>query len=243
MSRETGSRNPSDARRSTDDRRPPETRSNAAPQKSAAPRERDPQESDYLKKGKGGGRNFGFLIVLAVHWLLIGGLIYGMTKPKSEDQPPPIVLTDVKPDPQPQPTPIPLPPEPPTLPVEVWVPVPQIPGVETAPDSSAPQGSPSATPSSPDVPVRLDPRFPPSKPDYPASSKRLGQEGVVTLLLLVGPDGRVIEAKVERGSGYPALDEAAVRGARAWRFKPAESGGKTVSAWYRTSVRFELENA
>lgn len=44
---------------------------------------------------------------------------------------------------------------------------------------------------------------------YPLAARRLGQEGVVTLEASIHPDGRA-EASVRQGSGYPALDRAAL---------------------------------
>jgi protein TonB len=203
---------------------------------------RENPDQDYLKRGKSGRRNFGFFVVLAVHWLVIWGLVSGITPPwDKEPEKGPIEIVDTLPDTEPESKPEITPPEPKIDPVVVWVPAPVIPNVAPESDSTAPQGSTTPTPAGPDTPVRVDPRFPLSKPDYPPSDKRLGHEGVVVLLLLVGSDGRVIEAKVERSSGYPSLDDAALRQAKTWRFKPAEEKGKPVAAWYRTSVRFQLD--
>lgn len=214
----------------------------APPAPAATAGHREDPNQDYLKRGKGGRRNFGFLVVLAVHWLVIWGLVAGIKPPwGAEPQKGPIEVVDVDPEPQPTQKPEITPPEPVIDPVIVWVPAPVIPDVAPATDSTAPQGTTTPTPAGPDTPVRVDPRFPLSKPDYPASDKRLGHEGVVVLLLLVGPDGRVIDAKVERSSGYPSLDDAALEKARTWRFEPAEEKGKPVTAWYRTSVRFQLD--
>ena len=63
----------------------------------------------------------------------------------------------------------------------------------------------------PETPVRIDTRHPPTKPPYPAASIRAEEQGSVRLLLVVGPDGRVMEARVKRSSGFPRLDQAAER--------------------------------
>lgn len=44
---------------------------------------------------------------------------------------------------------------------------------------------------------------------YPASARRLGQEGVVSVQILVQADGSLNELILQRGSGYPTLDRAA----------------------------------
>jgi protein TonB len=46
--------------------------------------------------------------------------------------------------------------------------------------------------------------------DYPAIARRKGWQGIVTLRLLIEPDGRISRLHVDRTSGYPVLDRAAV---------------------------------
>ena len=71
------------------------------------------------------------------------------------------------------------------------------------------------------VPPKVNPRRPPTQPEYPPTSKRLGEAGVVILLLTVTEDGKVSDAKVDTSSGFERLDEAAVKEAlRSWRFVP-----------------------
>ncbi len=80
-------------------------------------------------------------------------------------------------------------------------------------------------------------------PDYPAESRRRGEEGVVRLALRVGTDGRVEGAEVATSSGFPRLDQAAVEAARRWRFRPATQGGIPVVATLPTAVHFRLTDA
>jgi ergothioneine biosynthesis protein EgtB len=77
-------------------------------------------------------------------------------------------------------------------------------------------------------------------PDYPAESRRRGEEGVVRLLLRVGAEGQVEQAEVVASSGHPALDRAAVAAARRWRFRPASQAGLPVAATLATAVHFRL---
>ena len=46
--------------------------------------------------------------------------------------------------------------------------------------------------------------------DYPAIARRKGWQGTVTLRLLIEPDGRISRLHVDRTSGYPVLDRAAI---------------------------------
>ena len=57
-------------------------------------------------------------------------------------------------------------------------------------------------------------------PSYPSSSKRKGETGSVTVGFTIGTNGRVIAASVISPSPYPALNEAAVRAVRKWKFPP-----------------------
>jgi protein TonB len=77
-------------------------------------------------------------------------------------------------------------------------------------------------------------------PDYPAESRRRGEEGVVRLRLHVSAEGRVEQADVLASSGHPTLDRAALAAARRWRFRPANQAGVPVAATLATAVHFRL---
>lgn len=81
------------------------------------------------------------------------------------------------------------------------------------------------------------------KPDYPRISRRLGEEGVVLLIVSVGMDGRAQAVSVERPSGSPRLDEAALRSVRDWRFAPARRNGLAVPADVRVPITFSLKES
>ncbi|MGQ9685348.1 MAG: energy transducer TonB, partial [Thiobacillaceae bacterium] len=79
------------------------------------------------------------------------------------------------------------------------------------------------------------------KPPYPALSRRMREEGVVRLNILVNPDGSVARLEVARSSGYPRLDESAMKTVQSsWRFEPARQAGKPVAAWVIVPIRFTL---
>lgn len=79
-------------------------------------------------------------------------------------------------------------------------------------------------------------------PVYPHSARRAGVEGQVTVLLTVGTDGRVSSATVHRSSGSKALDQAAVRASRKWRFSPATRAGKPVVTQLPAPFTFRLRD-
>jgi protein TonB len=82
------------------------------------------------------------------------------------------------------------------------------------------------------------------EPGYPLLARRLGQEGVVLLEVVVAPDGRAREVRVVRSSGYPVLDESALSTVRErWRFVPAVRGGTAVESRVTVPIRFRLTSA
>ena len=80
------------------------------------------------------------------------------------------------------------------------------------------------------------------KPPYPLAARRLGVEGVVTLEVLVRPDGSPAEVRVRGSSGSPLLDDSAVETVRSrWRFIPARRGNVPVESRVSVPIRFKLD--
>jgi periplasmic protein TonB len=80
------------------------------------------------------------------------------------------------------------------------------------------------------------------KPPYPLAARRLGVEGVVTLDVLVRPDGSPAEVRVRSSSGSPLLDDSAVETVRSrWRFVPARRGNVPVESRVSFPIRFKLD--
>lgn len=79
------------------------------------------------------------------------------------------------------------------------------------------------------------------KPDYPSASRRLEEEGTVTLKFLVGVDGKVKESAVEKSSGFKRLDEAARQGLSKCQFKPGTENGHPVEGWANMKYTWRLE--
>jgi periplasmic protein TonB len=100
---------------------------------------------------------------------------------------------------------------------------------------------PVAQPTVPRTAPRSDTRRPLSQPEYPPSSRRAGEAGTVILEVYVLETGRVGEARVKQSSGFPRLDEAAVREVkRSWRLVPGTENGKPVPMWGQFAVTFKL---
>jgi periplasmic protein TonB len=92
------------------------------------------------------------------------------------------------------------------------------------------------------VEPRIDARRGLTEPVYPPSAIRQNQAGTVVLSVEVLPNGRVGDVRIERSSGYPALDESAVREARRWRLIPGTRDGTAVPMWKQVPITFQLKD-
>ena len=95
----------------------------------------------------------------------------------------------------------------------------------------------------PPEPVRKDARIDPRsalQPPYPASEQRMGAEGIVSIRVLIGPDGRVKAAEKVKATS-DAFYQATLRHAlRNWRFSRRPSTGGRWRASKLMVVRFEM---
>ncbi|HMN43761.1 MAG TPA: energy transducer TonB [Povalibacter sp.] len=110
--------------------------------------------------------------------------------------------------------------------------------------TAAPPSAPPAQPSTPTPAITL-PRFDADylsnpAPTYPSVSRRLREQGLVILRVRVTPAGAAAVVQVDRTSGFPRLDTAAVDAVQHWRFVPARRGDEAVEAWVLVPVEFEL---
>ena len=75
---------------------------------------------------------------------------------------------------------------------------------------------------------------------YPEVSRRNGEEGRAVVKVCVNVAGKIDSVEVATGTGHPLLDEAALKVARAMKFKPATSEGKAVLSCPTLPVKFVL---
>ena len=80
-------------------------------------------------------------------------------------------------------------------------------------------------------------------PRYPVAARRAGEQGTVTLRVLVSLDGLASRVAVEKSSGSPHLDAAALEAVKAWRFTPARQGANSVESWMLVPIVFRLEGS
>jgi protein TonB len=77
-------------------------------------------------------------------------------------------------------------------------------------------------------------------PNYPAEMRGKKIEGVVTLIFMVDPAGKVTSPKVEKSNGS-AFDKPALDAIRRWKFEAAVKGGQRVSCRMRETIRFQAQ--
>ena len=143
------------------------------------------------------------------------------------------------PTPSAQPSPAPAAPEPPIAAAAA-------PATREVPAASpAPASPPSASTAAAQArtAVNIDAAYAGSnpKPPYPPMARRLGEEGTVTLRILVTPDGLAAKVEIKKSSGSSLLDKSAEQTIKQWRFIPAKLDGKAVEEWYETRWTFKLE--
>jgi protein TonB len=78
-------------------------------------------------------------------------------------------------------------------------------------------------------------------PDYPLPCKRRREEGIVMLNVVVQTDGLPAAISLNRSSGHPLLDRAALDAVRRWTFEPGRAAGVPVPSLVVVPVRFSLE--
>ncbi|MBI4193692.1 MAG: energy transducer TonB [Betaproteobacteria bacterium] len=139
-------------------------------------------------------------------------------------------------------------------------------GIETAAPGAAEASQPAAAPAHSDtpsvavqskaetrsVPREPEPVQPPAfnaahlhnaAPHYPLIARRNGEQGTVTLKVLVTRDGVPANVSIEKSSGSGHLDAAALESVSTWRFVPARQGAQPVEAWVLVPVVFRLEGS
>lgn len=204
--------------------------------------------------------------VTLLHVLVLGVVIQGGRHHLAATPPKEPTFTPIPPDRQPPPEPTP-PPKPKSMqePQKIIIPPPVIdvtpppkrddviveksdrkvlpPPPPTGGGRDDPTPVPTPGPTATPLPVRVaavvDARNC-SKPDYPPKAYRNGQAGTVTLQMLIGLDGKVVDSKIEKSSGYKDLDIAAREGLSLCKFKPGTIDGVPQQSWTKIQYAWEI---
>lgn len=77
-------------------------------------------------------------------------------------------------------------------------------------------------------------------PTYPFQAREQGVEGVVQVKILVNADGSVGRVQIMDSRPPNVFDGAVMNAVPNWRFEPGVIGGKKVTSWVVTALRFQL---
>jgi len=72
-------------------------------------------------------------------------------------------------------------------------------------------------------------------------SKRLGEQGRVSVRVLIDVDGRARNPSIAQSSGYARLDQTAINTVLKWRFVPGKRAGVPEAMWFTIPINFVLE--
>lgn len=76
-------------------------------------------------------------------------------------------------------------------------------------------------------------------PEYSDEARKAKCQGTVLLWLIVGPDGKPRDIRVQQSLGM-GLDERAVEAVRKWKFEPAMKDGRPVAVQVNVEISFRL---
>jgi len=76
-------------------------------------------------------------------------------------------------------------------------------------------------------------------PEYSEEARKAKYQGTVVLWVVVGPDGRPRDIRIQRSLGL-GLDEKAMEAVRTWKFDPARKDGQPVAVQINVEVNFRL---
>jgi periplasmic protein TonB len=79
------------------------------------------------------------------------------------------------------------------------------------------------------------------EPEYPPLSKRMGEEGRVTLRVLVNEKGHPDQVEVQQTSGSSRLDDEAQQAILRSQFKPHIEDGKAIAVYTIVPITFHLD--
>lgn len=194
-----------------------------------------------------------FVIIVAFHVLLGWALATGLARKVVEVIAPPIqtdIVEEVQKRDEPPPPPPPQMERPPVEvpPPEVAIDLPVETNTTAISDvTDKPVVRPPPPPPAPPKPTnvvapKIGKNFPSAEDYYPAASKRLGEQGVATVRVCVGPNGRLEgEPTIQESSGSARLDEGAIKLAKAGRYVAGSSDGQPTSGCFAFRIKFELK--
>jgi protein TonB len=217
---------------------------------------------NFTQDGRSPPKNLvGIGVVVLLHVALVYALLTGLARKVVEVIQQPVetkIIEEIKPPPPPPPPDKPVPPPPKSVaPPPPFVPPPEV-KVQAPPQENAIAAVTNVKPPSNDLPTSVaqpstaGEAGPPAhtsakiagnceKPEYPRTSLRNEEEGVVTVKLTIGADGNVVDSAVEKSSGFRDLDKATLKAWSLCHFTPAMADGKAVQSSTKMQYVWKLE--
>ena len=214
---------------------------------------------DFTQDERNSTKNLtGITVVVLLHVFIVYALVTGLARKVVEVIKQPIetkIIEEIKPPPPPPDKPLPPPPPKVLAPPPPFIPPPEV-QVQQQPQPNTIAAVSNVQPDNPVMPTARPAPAPVAapartsavydfnscaKPAYPQSSARNEETGTVVLSFLVGVDGRVIESKIDRSSGYRELDKAARQALSLCKFKPGTVDGKPEQSWTKVQYEWKLE--
>jgi protein TonB len=197
-----------------------------------------------------GKRGAIFAFVVLLHVALGYALVNGLARRIVQSMSPPVIITEIdKPKAQEK---LSLP-APHIVPVVPYVPTPEFVDTQAPVETNAITQTTQvvAAPAPPSVATRavsrtdvqVDPRHPLhiGAEYYPDASRRLNEEGLCHVQVHVAVDGRISDATLQRGTGFPRLDEACLKGVHGQRLLPATEDGKPIESVAVLPIQWSLQ--
>jgi TonB family protein len=79
------------------------------------------------------------------------------------------------------------------------------------------------------------------QPAYPEPARKAGVEGVVTVEVVIGVTGTVLDGSIVKSSGNDFLDKAALVAAKGSTFEPGKRSGRPAQTKVTVPFRFQLD--
>ena len=76
---------------------------------------------------------------------------------------------------------------------------------------------------------------------YPAMSRRMGEQGTAVWRVLIGTDGKAVQAQLIKSSGFERLDKAAYDTVMHRRYLPGTRDGVPVALSYNAPIAWILK--
>ena len=176
-----------------------------------------------------------FAAIIGFHLLLVYALVSGLARKVVEVVAPPLVtdiIEEIKPEDKPPPPDVVI-----DIPMET-----QTTAISNVTDKPAPAIVAPPAPRVVMAPAKIG-RMPSSEDYYPAASKRAEEQGSATVRVCVDAKGKLMgNPEVVTSSGFPRLDEGAVKLARAGRYQPGTANGQPQEqSCVSFRVKFEIK--